>query len=241
VSAAAQIARRTLVSPTLAGVKYEEMRMLVRNRMTFDPVTVTPDTSFPEAFEIIREKRIRHLPVVDGSGRLLGVVARTDLLHASPSKATTLSVFEMGFLLARLRVGEVMTSPPVTVSEEAPLEEAARMMVEKKIGCLPVMRDGELVGLITETDIFETFVEILGGGEASLRVTVRVADVRGELARLAGVIAGLGGNICSVALFRGEAPEHAFLTFRLEGVDEGVLLPALEAEVEEVIHVCCAV
>jgi acetoin utilization protein AcuB len=102
------------------------------------------------------------------------------------------------------------------------------------------MHDGDLVGLITETDIFETFVEILGGEEASLRITVRVPDVRGELARLAGVIAGLGGNICSVALFRGEEPEHVFLTFRLEGVDEEVLIPALQGEVEEVVHVCCA-
>jgi acetoin utilization protein AcuB len=222
--------------------------MLVKNRMTVEPVTVTPDTSFPETFRLMREKKIRHLPVVDEKGKLVGVIARTDLLHASPSSATTLSVFEMNFLLANLHVRKFMSTPPVTVSEDAPLEEAARVMVEKKIGCLPVMRDGELVGLITETDIFEVFVEILGGEEASLRITVRVSDVRGELARLAGVIAGLGGNICSVALFRGRSRprerrlerEHVFLTFRLEGVEEEVLVPALEGEVEEVVHVCCA-
>lgn len=214
--------------------------MLVKDRMTLEPVTVTPDTSFPDAFQIIRERRIRHLPVVNEKGKLIGVVTRTDLLHASPSAATTLSIFEINFLLANLHVEEVMSSPPITVSESAPLEEAARVMVESKIGCLPVMRDGDLVGLITETDIFVTFVEILGGEEASLRVTVRVPDVRGELARLAGVIARLGGNICSVALFRGEQPEHVFLTFRLEGVDEEILIPALEGEVEEVVHVCCA-
>jgi acetoin utilization protein AcuB len=214
--------------------------MLVRDRMTLEPVTVTPDATFPECFSLLREKKIRHLPVVDKKGKLIGVVARTDLLHASPSRATTLSVFEMNYLLANLHVQEVMSTPPVTVSEDAPLEEAARVMVQEKIGCLPVMRDGELVGLITETDIFETFVEILGGEEASLRITVRVPDVRGELARLAGVIAGLGGNICSVALFRGEDPAHVFLTFRLEGVEEEVLVPAIEGEVEEVVHVCCA-
>jgi acetoin utilization protein AcuB len=214
--------------------------MLVKDRMTVEPVTVTPDTSFPEAFRLIREKRIRHLPVVDEKGKLIGVVARTDLLHASPSSATTLSVFEMNFLLANLHVQKVMSTPPITVSENAPLEEAARVMVQNKIGCLPVMRDGELAGLITETDIFEVFVEILGGEEASLRITVRVPDVRGELARLAGVIASLGGNICSVALFRGEVPEHVFLTFRLEGVEEEVLVPALKAKVEEVVHVCSA-
>jgi len=113
-------------------------------------------------------------------------------------------------------------------------------MVQKKIGCLPVVSEGKLVGLITETDIFETFVEILGGEEASLRVTVRVPDVRGELARVAEVIARQGGNICAVARFRSEASGHCYITFRLEGVDQDVLVPALKGEVEEVVHVCCA-
>jgi acetoin utilization protein AcuB len=213
--------------------------MLVRDRMTSNPMTITPDTSFPEAFRLMRDNRIRHLPVVEKE-KLIGVVAQTDLLHASPSPATSLSVFEINYLLANLHVREVMSSPAVTVPDDAPLEEVARVLIDKKIGCLPVMRDGTMVGLITETDIFEAFVEILGGEEASLRVTVRVPDEKGELARLAGVIAGLGGNICSVALFRGEDPQHVFLTFRLEGVHEDVLVPALETEVDEVVHVCCA-
>ena len=214
--------------------------MLVKDRMTPNPVTITSTTSFPEAFQIIRERRIRHLPVVDRKGKLKGIVALTDLLRASPSQATTLSVFEMNYLLANLHVQEVMTSPPITVPEDVPLEEAARIMVENKIGCLPVMRDGKLQGMITETDIFETFVEVLGGEDASLRVTVRVRDVEGELARLSGLIAGMGGNICSVARFRGEDPAHCYITFRLQGVEEEALVPALEASVEEVTHVCCA-
>ena len=214
--------------------------MLVKDRMTPNPATITPDTSFPDAFRIIREKKIRHLPVVDAEGKLVGVVAQTDLLHASPSAVTTLSIFEVNYLLANLHIREVMSSPPITVIEEAPLEEAARLMVEKKIGCLPVMRDGTLVGMITETDIFEAFVEVLGGREASLRVTLRVRDVRGELARLAGVVAQLGGNICSVARFRSQDPGHAFITFRLEGVVEEALVPALKEAGEQVVHVCCA-
>ena len=213
--------------------------MLVRDRMTSNPITITPDTSFPEAFRAMRENRIRHLPVVEKE-KLIGVVAQTDLLHASPSPATSLSVFEINYLLANLHVREVMSSPAVTVPDDAPLEEVARVLIDNKIGCVPVMRDGTMVGLITETDIFEAFVEILGGEEASLRVTVRVPDVRGELARLAGVIAGLGGNICSVARFRGEDPAHCYITIRLEGVEEETLVPALTAEVEEVVHVCCA-
>ncbi len=214
--------------------------MLVKDRMTLNPITIKPDTSFPEAFRIIRENKIRHLPVVDKKGELVGVVSRTDLLHASPSSATSLSVFEINYLLANLHVSEVMSSPPITVNEDTPLEEAARVMVENKIGCLPVLHEGTLIGMITETDLFETFVEILGGEGASLRVTVRVPDVRGELARLAGLIANSGGNICSVARFHGEDPEHCYITFRLEGVDEETLVPTLTTEVEEVVHVCCA-
>jgi len=211
--------------------------MLVKHRMTPNPITISPDTTFPDAFRIIREKGIRYLPVVDKRGRLIGIVTQSDLLRASPSSATTLAAHEMNYLLARLQVREVMSSP-ITVPEDAPVEEAARLMVERGIGCLPVMRDGELVGIVTETDIFKAFVEILGSGEAVLRITMRVPDVPGELNRMTGVIGDLGGNLCSVAAFKGEDPEHVYITFRLEGVDEEVLLPALEALGEEVAYVC---
>ena len=214
--------------------------MLVKDRMTPNPITITTDTSFPEAFRIMREEKIRHLPVIDKKSKLKGVVARTDLLHASPSPATSLSIFEMNYLLANLHVSEVMSSPPITVTEDVPLEEAARVLVEKKIGCLPVLDDGDLVGMITETDIFETFVEILGGEGASLRVTVLVPDIRGELARVSSIIAGLGGNICSVARFQGEVSDTCFITFRLEGVEEDDLVSALKGEVMKLVHICCA-
>lgn len=214
--------------------------MLVRDRMTPNPVTVAPDASYSEAFHIIRDSEFRHLPVVDKKGKLVGIVAETDLLHASPSSATSLSIYELNYLLANLQVEEVMSSPVITVPDDAPLEKAARVMIEEKIGCLPVMLGDELVGVITETDIFKTFVEILGCGVPSLRITLRVPDVPGELARLAGIIAGLGGNICSVATFRGDDPEHVYITFRLEGVEEEDLLSTLKAEGGEVIHVCCA-
>jgi len=213
--------------------------MLVKNRMTPNPVTVTPDTSLVEAMRIIGERRFRHLPVVDRKGRPVGIITRTDLLNASPSPATALSVSEVNYLLANLLIKEVMTSPVVTVSEDAPLEDAARVMVENKFGCLPVTSAGKLVGVITETDIFKSFVEVLGGADATLRVTVRLPDARGELARLAGLIAGLGANICSVATFRGNDPGHARLIFRVEGVAQEVLISALETAGEEILNVCC--
>ena len=212
--------------------------MLVQDRMTPNPVTVTPETSFVDAFKIIREKGVRHLPVVDKKGKLLGIVTQKDLLHASPSSATTLTVFEMNYLLVNLQIREVMTSPAITVAEDTPIEEAARTMVENDIGCLPVMRDGELVGLITETDIFKAFVEILGHGDAEWRITLQIADVPGELARFSAVIASLGGNICSSASFLGKDPSKVYFTIRLKGVHPDVLVPALKAAGEEIVHVC---
>jgi acetoin utilization protein AcuB len=110
-------------------------------------------------------------------------------------------------------------------------------MVDKGIGCLPVMQGKELVGIITETDIFKAFAEILGGGDPVLRITMRSPDRAGELARLTGVIANLGGNLHSVAAFKGEDPEHVYFTFRLEGVDEDTLIPALKELGEEVTHI----
>ena len=213
--------------------------MLVEERMTPNPMTITPDTSFPDALRIIRENRFRHLPIVNEKGKLIGVVSERDLLHAAPSSATSLSVFEMNYLLANLQIREIMSSPPITVPEDAPLEEAARVMIENNIGFLPVMWDDELRGVITETDIFRAFVEILGGGVDVKRVTLRMPNVPGELARITKVIADLGGNLCAIASFRGDDPEYAHITLRLEGVDEDVLLDALREIGAEVIHICC--
>jgi len=210
--------------------------MLVEHRMTPNPITITPDTKVPDALKITREKGINYLPVEGKRNKLIGIVSRSDLMQAAPSKATTLSVFEANYLLAHLEVQEIMNEP-ITVPEDTPIEEAARLMVAKGIGCLPVMRGRDLVGIITETDIFKAFVEILGGSDPVLRITMRSPDRPGELARLTGLIANLGGNFHSVASFKSEDPEHVYFTFRLEGVDEETLVPALEELGEKVVNV----
>ena len=215
--------------------------MLVKDRMTSDPITIAPDASVHDAFRIVQDRGIHYLPVVDKRGRLIGIVTRTDLMRASPSAATTLTVHEANYLLAHLQVKEAMTSPAITVPQEAPLEEAALLMVEKEISCLPVVhaegRHGaRLVGIITESDIFRAFVDILGGGDPVLRVTMRAPDVPGELARLTALIAELGGNLHSVAAWRRDEPEYVYFTFRLEGVDEAALVSALDRLGEQVVQ-----
>ncbi len=202
--------------------------MLVRTRMTANPIVVTPDTSFEDALQLLREKKVRRLPVVDKQGNLVGIVVEKDLLYASPSPATSLSVFEVHYLLSKLQVKDVMTKRVITVGEDCPLEEAARIMVDHKIGSLPITRDRRLVGIITETDIFRSMAEALGGREKGVRLAIRVQEVPGELAKVAGTVAGLGGNIIAVATFVASDTQHRDITMKVQGVKREDLVQALE-------------
>lgn len=202
--------------------------MLVRKRMTCNPVVVHPDTSFEDALQLLRTKKIRRLPVVDKDGALVGIVVEKDLLYASPSPATSLSVFEIHYLLSKLQVKDVMTKRVIAIDEDCPLEEAARIMVDHKIGSLPVLRERQLVGIITETDIFRVMAEALGGRAKGLRVTVGVLEAKGELAKVVDEIVRLGGNIVSLATFWGDDPQHREITVKVQDVKRDALLAALD-------------
>ena len=128
---------------------------LVKDWMTSDVVTISPDTTLPEAHRTMTEHQIRRLPVVEKKGHLVGIVTRGDVRGAQPSEATSLSIWELNRLLATLKVKEIMTPNPVTVAQTATIAEAAEMMLENRISGLPVVNEkGELVGMITESDIF---------------------------------------------------------------------------------------
>lgn len=202
--------------------------MLVKDRMTQDPVTVTPATSVSEALNVMRQHSVRRMPVVDKRGRLVGIVAEKDLLYASPSPATSLNVYEIGYLLSKLKIKEIMTKDVVTVDEDAALEEAARIMVDNAIGGLPVMRGDDLVGIITETDIFKVLMEMMGARDEGLRLTLRVRDEPGTLSRIAGAIAGVGGDIVALGTFYSDAFHHGMLVIKVCCVDRQALLGALE-------------
>jgi acetoin utilization protein AcuB len=203
--------------------------MQVKDRMTSNPIIVTDTTPFEDALRLMRDKKVRRLPVVNKDGSLVGIVAERDLLYASPSPATSLSVFEVHYLLAKMVVHEVMTKRVITVGEDCPLEEAARIMVDHKIGSLPVVTGGKLVGIITETDIFKTFVEILGGREPGLRLTLDVTEGRGVLAVIASEITRAGGNILSVATFQAPDATQRIVYVKVTGADKVSLLKGLEA------------
>jgi len=202
--------------------------MLVKERMTGHPITIHPDTSVGDALNFMRQNRVRRLPVLDKHGQLVGIVSEKDLLYASPSPATSLSVYEIGYLLSKLTVKEVMTRDIITVCADCPIEEAARTMVDNRIGGLPVMDDGNLVGIITETDLFKAFLEMLGAREQGLRVSLSVSNQPGVLSRLTNEVAQLGGDIVALGTFYGEDRLHSRITMKVQGVGKEKLAPALE-------------
>jgi len=175
--------------------------------------------------------------VLDENGKLVGVVTEKSLVYASPTPATTLSVFEVDYILSRTKIGQIMQGQVISVGPDLPIEEAARIMVDRHIGCLPVVEDDKLVGIISDTDIFRVFVEGMGGGHPSLRITVVVPEEVGSLAQITSRAAALGGNIHSLGMFWGERPEDRVVAFRLEGVDRETALQALEDNGIQVVHV----
>jgi acetoin utilization protein AcuB len=159
--------------------------------------------SINEALSLFKKERIRRAPIVRGN-KLVGIVSEKDLLNASPSQATTLSVWEMNYLLSKLTVAEVMTKDVITVTEDTPIEEAARIMADNKIGGLPVVKGLRVVGIITETDLFKLFLELMGAREKGVRVTTLIKDQPGMLAKITKAITDAGGNFIAFGQFVGE-------------------------------------
>ena len=210
--------------------------MFVRDRMSAEPVTVEASTPFQDALKLMREHRFPRLPVVEKSGKQVGIVSERDLLYASPSPATSLSVWELNYLLSKLQVREIMAENVITTTPDTPIEDAARLIVDSKIGGLPVVDEhSHVVGVITETDIFKTFVEMLGGGESGLRLSLEVPERKGVIAELSRVIFELGGDIVSVGSFWGDAPGERELVVKVRDVGKDQLVNKLEAIGDHVV------
>lgn len=202
--------------------------MLVHERMSRNPYTITADTPVEEALKRMREVHVRRFPVVNKAGKLVGIVAEKDLLYASPSPATSLSIHELHYLLSKLTVSEVMKPDVVTVTEDTPVEDAARIMADQKIGSLPVVRDGRLVGIITETDLFKLFLELLGARKKGVRLTMLLPDVKGTLAKVTELIAQKGGDIIALGTFLGEDPSNFLAAIKIADVPKDTLVEALQ-------------
>lgn len=197
--------------------------MLVKNRMTHHPITVRPKTSLDDALRLMRESKVRRLPVLDDRGKLVGIVSEKQLLYASPSPATSLSIYEMNYLMARVTVDELMTRDVIITTEDCPLEEAARIMVDNNISGLPVMRGDTLIGMITESDLFKTFLELLGARTWGLRVSVKVREAHGVLAGLTQQISDHGADFVSLGTFWGDDLSNREIAFKVQGIDRATV------------------
>ncbi len=207
--------------------------MIVKRRMTRNPVTIHQDVPVAEAQRLMRQEKVHRLPVLDKHKQLVGIVTEKDVLYASPSPASTLDVYEMNYLLSKLTVKHVMSSPVISIDPDATIEEAARIMVDNNIGGLSVVEDGNLVGIITESDIFKIFIELFGARERGLRISMLVPSDPGELARLAESIYGHGGNIISFGTFLGTTPSNALCIMKVTGMEKGEVLDVLKPLVIE--------
>jgi len=201
--------------------------MFVGERMSRPVISVTPDASINDVLAMFRKEHIRRAPVMKDA-KLVGIVSERDLLNASPSPVTTLSIWEMNYLISKVKVKDVMSKKVITVDENAPIEEAALIMADKKIGGVPVVSSGKVVGIITETDLFKVLLEFMGARQKALRVTATIEDKPGQLERLTKAIAQNGGNFVSFGMFSGPDANSRVITFKVEGMKKNKVKEVLE-------------
>ena len=210
--------------------------MFVGERMSYPVVSVNPGMPINEALTLMRKERIRRTPVIK-DGQLVGIVSDKDLLNASPSPATSLSIWEMNYLLSKITVRDVMTKEVLTVTHDTPIEEAARIMADNKIGGLPVVKDEKVVGIITETDLFKIFLEMMGAREQGVRCTVIVQNQPGELAKITQALTSIGGDFVAFGQFLGDDPSNRMVTFKVACLEEEQVREALQDLVERLVDI----
>jgi len=204
-----------------------EVKMFVGERMSRPVISVSPDAPINEVLAMFREEHIRRAPVMK-DGKLIGIVSERDLLNASPSEVTSLSIWELNYLISKVTVKRVMSKKVITVDQDTPIEEAARIMADKKIGGVPVVSAGKVVGIITETDLFKIFLELMGARQKALRVTATIEDKPGQLAKLTRSIAENGGNFISFGMFSGPDANSRVVTFKVEGITRNKIKEVLD-------------
>jgi len=206
--------------------------MFVGDRMSRPVISVSPEAPISDVLVMFKKEHIRRAPVIK-DGKLVGIVSEGDLLNAAPSSATTLSVWEMHYLISKVKIKDVMSKKVTSVNKDTPIEEAARIMADNKIGGLPVMDKDKVVGMITETDLFKAFLELMGARDKGIRVTASVEDKPGELAKVTHAITSAGGNFISFGFFDGDDVATKVLTFKVAGMKKDDVRKALKDVVKK--------
>lgn len=213
--------------------------MLIRELMIPKPALATPQTTMPEALKIMQEKKVHRLPVVDARGNLVGIISETDLHNAAPSSATLLSFWEIPTLLAKVTVESLMIKDVATVTGDTPVEDAARIMADRNIRSLPVMDGKALVGMVTQTEIFSAFMEMLGGRREGVRIWATTADKKGTVAKITSAITGVSGDIVGLG-FHEVRDVHGVrweITIKVQDVPKDTLVAAIRPHILELLDV----
>jgi len=218
------------------GIDYEGY---IKENMQKNPITISPEASFYEARAIIRDKGIRHLPVVDKEHRLVGLIADRDIREAAPSEATSLSVHELHYLLGKLKASAFMTpkNKLITITPETIIEKAVQLMHDHKIGCLPVVEGDKLIGIITETDVLGHFVDLFGLNKMGTRLTIALEDKPGQLHGILEVIKNFGVNIITVAGGTFKVQGKRLVAIRIETQDYQAIVNGLKKAGYEVLSI----
>lgn len=202
--------------------------MLVRDRMTRHPLMVEPAMPIAGARKYMKENNIRHLPIVADGKRLLGLVTRSTLTMAMPPGLISLNLLDLDAALAKITVGQVMVKDVITIDEDATLEHAAWLMVDRKIGCLPVVEDGIVVGVITESDLLAATMEMLGARRLGARLTALIPDEYGSLAKIVSAISSAGGGIMASVTYPSEKDKLRWaVVMKVQGLEREPLLAAV--------------
>jgi acetoin utilization protein AcuB len=192
----------------------------MREKIQKNPITIGPEASFYEARNLIHEKGVRHVPVVDKNNMLVGIVTDRDIREAAPSDATLLSVQELNYLLGKLKVGSFMTPKDklITINPDTIIEEAVQLMHDNKIGCLPVLEAGKLYGIFTETDALDHLVDIFGLKQKGTRLTLALEDKPGTMLGILEIFKKHNVNIISIVTpsFMVEGKRVAAIRLRTE-------------------------
>jgi acetoin utilization protein AcuB len=189
--------------------------MLIKEIMTKHPVVIEPTMPVTRAERLLKEHGIRHLPVVHERKGMVGLITRNSLSRALPSEMSTLSIWELNYQLSQIKAEDVMVKRVISIHEDATVEQAARIMIDRKIGSLPVLREEDLIGIVTDVDLLDALSNLMGWRQPGIRLTVQVPDETGRLAKVATAIAEAGGLLVGGGSYNAEESLRANIVFKV--------------------------
>ncbi|HQB89838.1 MAG TPA: CBS domain-containing protein [Sphaerochaeta sp.] len=211
--------------------------MIIERRMTRNPVTATPDMSIAEASNLMKQEKVHRLPVLDKDKKLVGILTEKDILYATPSPASSLSIHEMAYLLSKLTVKKLMSKNVITITKDTTVEEAARMMVDQDLSSLPVLDGDKLIGIVSKSDMFKILLELFGARHFGVRVSFVVDDKPGTIAKISQALSEAGMDIIAFGTFMGTDPSNAICTVKVQGASMAKVVEIIKPFVNQLLDV----